>query len=176
MRARTIVWAVVPLAALLVAARPRPAQPGQKDYLTPTEAEKIRDAETPSKRGKLFLSFAAERLQMFEHELKRSGQGPHRGEILNDLLNAYSGCVDDAADTIQDALHRGEDVREGVKEMSAQAPKFLEELKKIKSTGGPYLASYQDTLEDAIEATRDAAKDAGKAAQQLDRQPARRDR
>jgi hypothetical protein len=176
MRARTIVWAVVPLAAVLAAGRPQPAQLGKKNYLTPSEAEKIRNADTASKRVKLFLSFGDERLRTFEQEMKRSGRGPHRGEILNDLLNGYSGCVDDAADTIQDALDRGADVGAGVQEMRAQTQKFLDELKKIKSSGGPYLATYQDTLEDAIEGTQDASKDAEKAAQQLEHQPPRRDR
>jgi hypothetical protein len=175
MGTRAIVWAAMPLAAMLAAGRPRPAQPAQKDYLTPLEAQKIRDAETASKRVKLFLSFAADRMQRFASELKRPGTGPHRSEILNGLLNGYSGCVDDAADRIQDALDRGEDVREGIREMRAQTPKFLDELKKIESSG-PDLASYKDTLEDAIEATQDARKDAEKAAQQLEQPPARRDR
>jgi len=174
-RAHRIVWAAVAALALLGTGRARPPQLQQKDYLTPLEAEKIRNAETPSQKVKLFLAFAADRLKRFETELKRSTNAPHHDEILNDLLNGYSGCVDDAADRIQDALDRQEDVREGIREMRAEAPKFLEVLKKIKSSSAGR-AAYKDTLEDAIEATQDAASDAEKAARQLEPAAPRRNR
>lgn len=167
MRVRAILWTLLSAAALF-APLPAPAAPPQnKDYLTPIEADKVRDATSPSEKVKLLLSFAADRLKRFELELKRPAAGPHRSEILNGLLNGYSGCVDDAADFIEDALDRHEDVHEGIREMQKQAPKFLEELKKLEA-GGPELASYKDTLEDAIEATHDAASDADKAARQLE--------
>jgi hypothetical protein len=37
------------------------AQRPEKDYLTSLEADKIRDAETPNERIKLFLMFAEDR-------------------------------------------------------------------------------------------------------------------
>jgi DNA repair exonuclease SbcCD ATPase subunit len=173
MRSRAILWAFLPVVTLLLSPALRAAPPQDKDYLTPVEADKIRDAETATKRVKLLLSFAADRLKRFEGELKRPAAGPHRAEILNNLLNGYSGCVDDADDRIQDALDRREDVREGIREMQAQLPKFRDALKKIEADG-PELADYKDTLEDAIEATHDASNDADQAARQLEQSPARR--
>jgi len=38
-----------------------PAQVPEKDYLTNIEADKIRDAETPNERIKLFIMFADDR-------------------------------------------------------------------------------------------------------------------
>jgi flagellar hook-basal body complex protein FliE len=167
MHARAVLWAFFPLAAMLLPLPAPAAQSQNKDYLTPMEADRIRDAMTASEKARLLLSFAADRLKRFELELKRPAPGPHRAEILNGLLNGYSGCVDDAADFIQDGLDRREDVHEAIREMQKQAPKFLAELKKLQA-GGPELASYKDTLDDAIEATHDAASDADKAARQLE--------
>ena len=56
MRAKTLACGFLLAAIFLVPASPR-AAPQKKDYLTATEADKIRDAETPSKRVKLLLSF-----------------------------------------------------------------------------------------------------------------------
>ncbi|MGC2800469.1 MAG: hypothetical protein WCA41_01440, partial [Candidatus Acidiferrum sp.] len=41
----------------------RGAAAPQKDYLSAIEADKIRDAETPSERITLFLSFADDRIK-----------------------------------------------------------------------------------------------------------------
>src|SRR5256886_5537595 len=76
----------------------RAAAPPQKDYLTAVEADKIRDAENnTNERIRLFLSFADDRLKKFQYELEHPSTN-HHTDMLNSLLNAYVGCVDDAAD------------------------------------------------------------------------------
>src|SRR5712692_5066384 len=72
----------------------------QKDYLSALEADKIRDAEGTNERIKLFLTFAGDRLKKFQYELAHPSQGAHHAEMLNYLMNAYGGCVDDAAELI----------------------------------------------------------------------------
>ena len=72
----------------------------EKDYLSALEADKIRDAETSAERIKLFLTFADDRLKKFQYELEHPSSNKHV-EMLNALLNAYVGCVDDAADVMQ---------------------------------------------------------------------------
>ncbi len=76
------------------------ATPPQKDYLSSVEADKIRDADTINERIKLFLTFADDRLKKFQYELDHPSTNRH-GDMLNSLLNAYVGCVDDAGDLIQ---------------------------------------------------------------------------
>ena len=49
------------LAATLAAPAAALARPPQRDFLTQTEADKIRDAESANERVKLFLDFAAGR-------------------------------------------------------------------------------------------------------------------
>src|SRR6202162_6721995 len=83
------------------------AQQEQKDYLSAMEADKIRDAETTNDRVKLFLMFADDRLKKFQYELDHPS-GTRHIDMLNSLLNAYGGCVDDAADLIQLGIEKQE--------------------------------------------------------------------
>src|ERR1700683_5477935 len=82
----------------LLAKSPQPQRPGDKDYLTEGEADKVRDADTPAARIRLFMGFAEDRIKKFDYELNRKVPESRRTEILNFLLNSYSGCIDDAAD------------------------------------------------------------------------------
>src|ERR1700720_4180009 len=77
-----------------------PASMAQKDYLSALESDKIRDAETTNERIKLFLTFADDRLKKFQYEVQHPSSNKHP-EMLNALMNAYVGCVDDAADLVQ---------------------------------------------------------------------------
>jgi uncharacterized protein YukE len=155
------------------AAHPRPYQEAKKDYLTESEADRIRDAVLPPERIKLFLGFAEDRLKKFQYELTRTTPEGRRAEILNSLLNAYSGCVDDAADQIDIAREKQIDIRSQLKLMQSKGKEFLEALEKINQ-GGPEYDRYKETLEDAIEGTKDAIADADKAAKELTPVPVRR--
>jgi hypothetical protein len=146
--------------------------PQQKDYLTALEADKIRDAETTNDRVKLFLEFADDRLKKFQYEAEHPSPNKHE-DILNALLNAYVGCVDDAADLIQLGMHKQENIRKGIDLMAARAKEFLAILEKL-SSGGPELEIYKDNLDDAIEGTRDAMNEAEKAKKDVAPPPVRR--
>jgi hypothetical protein len=148
-------------------------QHDKKDYLTESEADKIRDAETQSERIKLYVSFADDRLKKFQYELDRKTPERRRSEILNGLLNGYSGCVDDAADQIAVAQEKQTDIHSALKVMIEKGKEFSEVLDKL-SKGGPELGLYKDTLDDAIEATRDALADAEKAEKEMAPAPVRR--
>ena len=175
MRAKTLACGFLLAAIFLVPASPR-ATPQKKDYLTGTEADKIRDAETPSKRIKLLLSFAADRIKKLQYELSRPAEGDRRrAERLNGLLNAYTGCVDDAAQLIELGRDKQEDIRDGIREMESRAKEFLAYLEGL-AANGPERASYKQTLEDAIEGTRDALQEAEKAAKEIAPPPVRRKR
>ncbi len=148
----------------------KPAQ--QKDYLTALEADKIRDAETSNERVQLFLTFADDRLKKFQYELEHPSPNKHE-EMLSGLLNAYVGCVDDAADIIQLGIHKQENIRKGIDLMASRTKEFLGILEKL-SAGGSELQIYKDNLEDAIEGTRDAMNDAEKAKKDVAPPPVRR--
>lgn len=145
----------------------------KKEYLSEAEADKIRDAETPAERIKLFIEFADDRLKKFQYELTRSVPQRKRAEVLNALMNAYASCVDDAADQIAVAQEKQQDIRAAVKLIEKKGKEFAEILDKLNQ-GGPEFDTYKDTLEDAIEGTRDAISDAEKAEKESLPAPVRR--
>jgi len=144
----------------------------EKDYLSALEADKIRDAETSTERIKLFLSFAEDRLKKFQYEIEHPSSN-HHVEMLNALLNAYIGCVDDAADVMQLGIEKQENIRKGIDLMASRTKEFLPILEKF-SADSPELETYKDNLDDAIEGTRDAMNDAEKAKKKVAPPPIRR--
>ena len=149
-----------------------PAVRAQKDYLSALEADKVRDAENTNERIKLFVAFADDRLKKFQYELEHPSSNKHT-EMLNALMNAYVGCVDDAADLIQLGIQKQENIRAGIDLMAGRSKEFLEILQKIAASG-PDLEMYKDNLDDAIEGTRDAMNDAEKAKKAVAPPPVRR--
>jgi hypothetical protein len=161
------------LCFVLVVSRTAPGRPvPQKDYLTSMEADRIRDAETSNDRIKLFLSFADDRLKKFQYELDHPSANRH-ADMLNSLMNAYSGCLDDASDLIQLGIEKQENIRQGVDLMASRAKEFLAILEKL-SAEGPERDLYKENLDDAIEGTRDAMNDAQKAKKKVAPPPVRR--
>jgi hypothetical protein len=156
------------LAACSIAA----AQVPQKDYLSDAEADKIRDAETSNDKIKLFLQFAEDRLKKFQYELDHPSPNRHP-EMLNFLMNAYIGCLDDAADLMQLGVEKQENIRKAIDEMESKTKEFLETLHKI-STDAKEIDIYKENLNDAIEGTQDALNDAVKAKKQVAPPPVRR--
>ncbi|HXN26949.1 MAG TPA: hypothetical protein VN902_07505 [Candidatus Acidoferrales bacterium] len=166
-------WMMLLMVAAAVSARGVQAQQEKKDYLTDAEGDRIRDAVTPPERMKLFVIFADDRLKKFQYELTRTMPEGRRAEILNGLLNAYAGCIDDAADQIEVAREKQVDIRVALKNMQSKGKEFLEALQKINQ-GGPEYDIYKDTLQDAIEGTQDALSDVDKALKELNTAPVRR--
>jgi len=168
------IWlmSVLVLCAALFAIPAAHAQRPEKDYLSDVEADKIRDAETPNERVKLFLTFAEDRLKKFQYELEHPSPNKH-SEMLNYLMNSYIGCVDDAADIIQVSLNKQENIRQGIDLMASKAKEFLVILQKYQ-TEGPELDVYKDNLDDAIDGTQDALNDAEKAKKKAAPPPVRR--
>jgi chromosome segregation ATPase len=93
--------------------------------------------------------------------------------MLNSLLNAYTGCIDDAADLVGLETERQSNIRDALKEFQAKGKEFLETLEKL-SKDGAELDSYKETLKDAIEGTRDALKDVDEAGKKLAPPPSSR--
>jgi len=154
-----------------VAAVRAPAQT-QKDYLSGVEADKIREAETPNERIFLFLTFADDRLKKLQYELEHPSQTNH-AEMINSLLNAYVGCVDDAADLIQLGIEKQQNIRKGIDLMASRTKEFLGILQKIP-TDAADAELYKENLDDAMEGTRDASKEAEAAKKNVAPPPVRR--
>jgi hypothetical protein len=169
---RLFVFAALLTVPLLAVPRSARAQRPEKDYLSDLEADKIRDAETSNDRIKLFITFADDRLKKFQYELDHPSANKHP-EILNFLMNAYGGCIDDAADLIQLGIEKQDNIRQGIDLMDTKAKEFLVILKKYQAEG-PDREIYKDNLEDAIDGTQDAINEAEKAKGKAAPPPVRR--
>jgi hypothetical protein len=158
--------------AIATAFFPAPSRAEQKDYLSALESDKIRDAENTNERIKLFITFAEDRLKKFQYELQHPSSNKH-SEMLNALMNAYVGCVDDAADLVQLGIQKQENIRPAIDLMAGKTKEFLQALEKV-SADGTEIDTYKDNLDDAIEGTRDAMNDAEKAKKAVAPPPVRR--
>lgn len=163
------------LLALLALAVPAKAAPPQRtqDYLTRTEADKVRDAQFTDPRIKLFIGFAEDRLKKFQYELTRPERDRGRIGRLNALLDAYVGCLDDAAALLSIGRERQEDIRSGTREVLKKGKEFLEQLEKLAASG-PDREGYLEYLEDAILATKEVLEEAEKAEKEIAPPPVRR--
>jgi hypothetical protein len=152
----------------------RTATPQKKEYLSQAEAQKIRDAGMTGPRIVLYATFAGDRIKKLQYEFAHLDPADEkRTDRLNNLINAYTGCIDDAADLIDIGIEKQEDIRQGVKALQAQIKDALPYLQDL-AVKGPGRETYKDNLDDAIEATQDAAKDVDKASKEMAPPPVRR--
>ena len=149
-------------------------QPQKRDYLTDDEADQIRDAFSYSAKIKLFVQFAGDRIAKIKYELAHIDAADARqGERINDLVNAYAGCVDDGDELVGVAVDKQTDVHEAIKIFGDRAKEFLPYLQSLEPKS-PLLDDYKDNLDDAIEATQDAISDLSDAAKEDSSAPVRR--
>jgi len=154
------------------AAAPTPQK--KKEYLSESEADRIRDAGATGPRIVLFTKFASDRIKKLQYEFAHIDPADQkRSERLNGLINSYAGCIDDAADLIDIGIEKQQDIREGVKALQAGLKEFLPYLQGLV-TGGPERETYKINLDDAIEATQDAGKEVERASKDLAPPPVRR--
>jgi hypothetical protein len=175
MRATSTPGTLLLLAAVLCAASAaHPAAPQKKEYLSEAEADKIRDAGMTGPRIVLYAAFAGDRIKKLQYEFAHLDPADQkRTDRLNNLINAYTGCIDDAADLVDLGIEKQEDIRDGVKALQAQIKAALPYLQDLAAKG-PERETYKDNLDDAIEATQDAAKDVEKATKEMAPPPVRR--
>lgn len=174
MRATTTPGILLLLAAILAAPAARPAAPQKKEYLSEAEADKIRDAGVTGPRIVLYAAFAGDRIKKLQYEFAHLDPADQkRTDRLNNLINAYTGCIDDAADLVDIGIEKQEDIRDSVKALQAQIKAALPYLQDLAAKG-PERETYKDNLDDAIEATQDAAKDIEKATKEMAPPPVRR--
>jgi len=174
MRAITTLGFLLLAAALVSAPIARPAAPQKKEYLSETEAQKIRDAGTTGPRILLYAVFAGDRIKKLQYEFAHMDPADQkRTDRLNNLINGYTGCIDDAADLVDIGIEKQEDIKEGVKALQVQIKEALPYLQDL-AMKGPERETYKDNLDDAIEATQDAAKDVDRALKEMAPPPVRR--
>ncbi|HUB82379.1 MAG TPA: hypothetical protein VMB03_26460 [Bryobacteraceae bacterium] len=153
------------LVCLLIAA-PLAAQ---HDFLTADEIEKVRDAQEPNLRLKLYSQFAQERVDLVKHLMEKDKAG--RSALIHDTLDEYCKILD-AIDTVtDDALSRKLDVKAGLAAVASQEKDMLPYLQQVAESHPRDLERYDFVLKQAIDATSDsldaAKEDLGTRAEEV---------
>jgi len=126
----------------------------QKDFLTEDEIEKVREAQMPNDRLKLYALFAKQRIDQLQRLLEKEKKG--RSLAARELLEDYSSIID-AMDTVSDdALKRGLDITEGTVAVTTSEKRFLAQLQKIKDGNPTDIDLYDVALKEAIASTSDS--------------------
>jgi hypothetical protein len=141
----------------------------QRDFLTSDEIEKVREAQLPNDRLKLYTLFARQRLDQLQRLLEKDKKG--RSGTARDLLEDYSAILD-AIDTVSDdALKHGSDIAEGMAAVTDSEKRFLAQLQKIRDRAPADIDRYNVALKEAIASTSDsmdlAKEDTGSRAAKL---------
>lgn len=125
-----------------------------KDFLTEDEIEKVREAQLPNDRLKLYVLFARQRMDQLQRLLNKEKKG--RSAEARELLEDYSSIID-AIDTVSDdALKRGVDIAEGTAAVKTAEKRFLGQLQQIQDRNLPDVDLYNIALKDAIGNTSDS--------------------
>jgi hypothetical protein len=140
-------------AILFFAASALPAF-AQREFLTSDEIEKIREAQEPNLRLKLYVLFARQRIDQIQQAIAKDKKG--RSAMVRDLLEDYSQIID-AIDTVSDdALKRKVDISLGVAAVADAEKKIIPILQKIEDSQPHDLEMYDIALKDAIGNTTDS--------------------
>jgi hypothetical protein len=125
-----------------------------RDYLTPDEVDRVRDAQEPNMRLKLYVEFARERLSVLQQYLSKDKPG--RSALIHDTLEDYTHIIE-AIDTVSDdALERKVPISVGMKEVASAEGDMLAALKKIEDSAPKDLERYEFVLQNAIDTTSDS--------------------
>src|SRR5580658_6562593 len=126
----------------------------QRDFLTTDEVERVKEAQEPNARLKLYVLFARQRMDQLQQLLNKDKKG--RTAQARELLGDYSRIID-AIDTVSDdALKRHVAVTEGIAAVAAAEKRFLGQLQKIADNPPADAGLYEIALKEAIATTSDS--------------------
>jgi len=125
-----------------------------RDFLTTDEADQIRLLQETNARLAKYAEFAEQRVDLLASLLAEAKEG--RTTLIYETLEDYTRIIE-AIDTVaDDALLRGVDIGEGIREVITEEEEFLTVLEEIEQGEPADLARYRFVLENAILTTEDS--------------------
>jgi hypothetical protein len=141
-------------AGLYFAAFPPHAAAQERDFLTPDEADQVRQVQEPNDRLRLYVKFARQRVDLIQQTLKKDKPG--RAVFVHDLLEDFQHIIE-AMDTVtDDAIKRKLDVTLGITATASAAKEMLQALEAIEAHPPRDYSRFQFALTQALETTRDS--------------------
>jgi hypothetical protein len=154
------------LCCLLLAA-PLAAQ--QRDFLTESEIQQLRDIQEANARLQLYAKFARERVDLLKDLLAKEKAG--RSAIIHETLDGYTKILDAIDGVADEALLRRTDIKLGLKAVADAEKEMLPVLQKIQESQPKDLERYSFALQQAIDTTSDsleaALDDLGKRTEEV---------
>jgi hypothetical protein len=140
-----------------------------RDFLTPDEADQIREAQDPNDRLLLYVRFARQRMDLLQQYLSKDKPG--RSIFIHNTLEDYSNIIE-AIDTVSDdALRHKRPIDKGLIAVLSAEKDFLDQLNKVQDSEPKDLDRYKFVLTQAIDTTSDSRElgleDSGKRSTEL---------
>jgi len=140
---------ILPILAVLALAQDR-------DFLTPDEADQVREVQEPNKRLQLYIKFANLRMDLLKSSF--ASAKPGRSLFIHDTLEDLARLIE-AMDTVSDdAIRRKVNIEAGLAAVVEAEKPMLEELNKIAESQPKDYARYKFTLEQAVDAIKDSVE------------------
>lgn len=125
-----------------------------RDFLTPNEADQVRETQEPNERLQLYLHFASQRMDLIQQYLAKDKPG--RSIFIHDALGDYSHIIEAIDAVSDDALRHKVSIDKGLLAVTNTEKDFLGQLHKIEDSNPRDLDRYKFVLDDAIETTSDS--------------------
>ena len=140
------------IAALIVASALCLAQ--DRDFLTPSEVDQIRETQDPNDRLTLYVHFAKMRIDIIENYLAK--EKPGRSIFIHDNLDDYNHIIEAIDSVADDALRRHKSTDKGMLVVLDAEKEFIDKLTKIQDSDPKDLDRYKFLLTEAIDTTGDS--------------------
>ncbi len=127
----------------------------QRDFLTADEVDRLREAQEPDDRLKLYLLFARQRVDLVTQLFAKEKAG--RSILIHDTLDQYTNIIEAIDTVVDDALAHKRAVT-ALPALAKTERELLTKLEKLGEIQAAHKERFRFSLEQAIDATRDSAE------------------
>lgn len=125
-----------------------------RDFLTASEIDQVREAQDPNERLALYVHFAAQRVDLLKQYLAKDKPG--RSIFIHNTLEDYNSIIEAMDAVSDDALRRHLPIDKGTIAVINAEKGFLDQLQKIKDTPPRDYERYRFVLDQALATTSDS--------------------